>query len=369
MMNIKGKIYNKMPLNLKIKLDIKSKVKNIDQKEIIFCNKNPRVFIIGESDNGNIGDLAITRAHYQMIKKNVNENTQIIRILYSNFWEYFNFLKKNIRSCDLITIPGGGNIGDVYIEAESIRQIIINEFKNNEIIIFPSTIFFSDKSSTNELYKRSLKIYNSHRNLTIYAREKYSFDILRSLYSNAKIHLVPDIVFKYKFNNKEIKRENKVLLCLRNDTEKKITSEETQALLKTCDQKFLKTIHTDTFIENVYAVEDSYRDLIINKKLKEFSTAKLIITDRLHGMVLSYITKTPCIVFANYNYKIKGVYKWIEKDENIFFADDVEKAIEKINNFCEKNEYIFNVNLQFDYKILEKQIINWKLKHEAQKNI
>ena len=48
---------------------------------------------------------------------------------------------------------------------------------------------------------------------------------------------------------------------------KKITSEETQALLKTCDQKFLKTIHTDTFIENVYAVEDSYRDLIINKKL------------------------------------------------------------------------------------------------------
>ncbi len=360
-MNIKGKIYQRLPIFLKMKFDIKSKIKQYEQKSIEFLNEKPRVYIIGESDNGNVGDLAITRSHYKMIKKNVSNDNQIIRILYSNFWEYFIFLTKNVRKCDLITIPGGGNIGDVYVEAECIRQVIIHEFPKNEIIIFPSTIFFSNEYESNELYKRSLKIYNSHNNLTIYAREKYSFDILKKLYLNANILMVPDIVFRYKFDNIEIKREDKILLCLRNDSEKKLTSNEKNTLLKVCNQICPNTIYTDTFIENIYAPEDQQRVLIINEKLKEFSTAKLIITDRLHGMVLSYITKTPCIVFANYNYKIKGVYEWIEKERNIFFADDVKKGIEKIKSMYEKKEYLFNINLQFDYELLENQIVNWRL--------
>ena len=53
---------------------------------------------------------------------------------------------------------------------------------------------------------------------------------------------------------------------------------------------------TDTFIEDIYAPDDKKRKQIIQEKLVEFSQAQLIITDRLHGMILAYLSKTPCIV-------------------------------------------------------------------------
>ena len=37
------------------------------------------------------------------------------------------------------------------------------------------------------------------------------------------------------------------------------------------------------------------------KFINDISQKKLIITDRLHGMIFSIITKTPCIIFG-YNY-------------------------------------------------------------------
>lgn len=357
-MSVKTSIYQSLPLSIKIKYDIKKSIKNKIQKQKVFINNKPRVYIIGESDNGNVGDLAITVTHYNILKKHVGNDCQIIRILFSNFWEYYIFLKENIRECDLITIPGGGNIGDVYFEAEMIRQIVINEFKNNEIIVFPSTVFFSKGYESNELYQRSLKIYNNHNNLTIFAREKYSYEILKKSYNNTNIYLIPDMVFQYKYNNDSINRENKILLCLRNDDEKNLTNDNKNKIYDICSQLTSDVIFTNTFQPEIFAPEDEERVTLINQKLSEFSSAKLIITDRLHGMVLAYLAKTPCVVFANYNHKIKGVYKWIEEEENVFFVFDFEDGINKIHEMYGKNK-LKSKNIEFDYEILENQIKKW----------
>lgn len=364
-MSIKGNIYQKLPLLFKTKYEINKRVKNSLNKKIIFDNDKPRVYIIGESDNGNVGDLAITITHYEMIKKNVPNDCQIIRILYSNFWDYYLFLKKNIRQCDLITIPGGGNIGDVYTEAEAIRQTILYEFQNNEIIVFPSTVFFSKGYQSNELYKRSKKIYNYHKHLTIFAREEYSYNILKKMYFNANVYLIPDMVFQYKYYNKNVQREDKILLCLRNDTEKSITSEEQEKIYKNCYKACTNVVYTDTFIDDIFADKDEERIEIINKKIKEFASAQLIITDRLHGMVLAYISKTPCIVFANYNHKIKGVYKWIKKEQSVYYTDNIDRGINKIDDMygIVERKQLSNENIIFDYNMLENKIENWRLQY------
>lgn len=361
-MGFKGKIYEKLPLDLKLKLEVNAQIKTNVQKKLDLKNEKARVYVIGESDNGNVGDLAITVAHTQMIKSIVHEETQIIKILYSDFWKYYVWLKQSIRECDLITIPGGGNIGDVYVEAEEIRQIIIHEFKNNKIIVFPSTVYFLNGKKHNELYKRSLRIYNAHKNLTIYAREKYSYQILKKIYNKNTVVLIPDMVFRYKYVNNRIERKEQILLCLRCDSEGVFGEKEKEQIYSECRKKVDSVQNTDTFVDNVYAESDDKRISFINAKLDEFASAKLIITDRLHGMVLAYLANTPCIVFSNYNYKIKGVYDWIKEADNMKFIHDINELGMNIERLYGKMD-CKRVG-KMNYTTLENELSQWSIKNE-----
>ena len=59
-MSIKGEIYRHLPLDLKISIEIYKKTKNEEQKCINNVGNKTKIYIIGESDNGHVGDLAIS---------------------------------------------------------------------------------------------------------------------------------------------------------------------------------------------------------------------------------------------------------------------------------------------------------------------
>ena len=72
----------------------------------------------------------------------------------------------------------------------------------------------------------------------------------------------------------------------------------------------------------------------------KFFGARVVITDRLHGMVFCAITKTPCIVTKSLDHKVTGTYEWI-KDlnyiklvDNLNF-DEVEKLITELSSIKE----------------------------------
>lgn len=69
--------------------------------------------------------------------------------------------------------------------------------------------------------------------------------------------------------------------------------------------------------------------------MQEFASAKLVITDRLHGMIFAALTQTPCIVLGNYNHKVKGTYEWLQELPYICFADTVQQAAEIVPKMLE----------------------------------
>ena len=78
----------------------------------------------------------------------------------------------------------------------------------------------------------------------------------------------------------------------------------------------------DTMNECRVNIED--RERIVLKRLVLFASYDFVITDRLHGMIFSYICGTPCIAFDNKTHKVSGVYNsWLSKSRRIypFFAD------------------------------------------------
>jgi len=65
---------------------------------------------------------------------------------------------------------------------------------------------------------------------------------------------------------------------------------------------------TDT-LESILQKEREHR---LRDIWKDFSTAELVITDRLHGMIFAAITGTPCIALDNSTGKIANSYNWIQ---------------------------------------------------------
>lgn len=321
----------------------------------MYCRKYPEsgscVYLIGTSTNGNLGDQAISYTQKQVLEQ--LQEKKIVEITITEYWRARLFLKKRIQPIDTIFIQGGGNFGIEYWLAEESRRDLIKLFHKTKIVSFPQTIDYPETIHGKRELKKSCKIYQKHENLHIFAREIYSFDKMADVYSKNNIYLTPDIVFLCDIRPDFVKKNDKILLCLRNDCEAKLTSQERNQIELEV-RKFSDYEYTDTCISQNVLPEE--RKAAIKNKLNEFAQSKLVITDRLHGMVLSALASVPCIVFRNYNKKVEGVYQWLKYNPSIVMCDSVDEiptAIKKAlsvpvvdfdnNRFCDKFSELFSL--------------------------
>lgn len=161
-------------------------------------NGRRKVFLLDLPGHGNLGDEAIAVSEVELLKKYcVQYDFDLELFDADDFVKNLKWYKKNIPEEDIILLHGGGNMGDQYSIYELIRQTVIHEFPNNKIVIFPQTYFFTDTEYGHISEKKAKKIYNSHPNLTIFARENDSFEKMKSHFNNCRIYLMPDMVINY----------------------------------------------------------------------------------------------------------------------------------------------------------------------------
>lgn len=306
------------------------------------------VIVIGTVEYGNIGDQAICLAQQKFISKSMS----IFEIRDSLYYWQRSYINSKMRDKDIIVIPGGGNMGNLWESDEKRRQNIIIDYPKNKIVVFPQSIFYTDNIEGDVALERSAQIYNSHKNLVLCARENRSFKLMKAKYKNCKVLLVPDIVLSLKFNVNMEERSG-VLFCLRKDIEKAISEQIIQNLENIFFDKDFHIEYTDTVIlEKIELIE---RNEVVTKKINEFAKYSIVVTDRLHGMIFCAITGTPCIVLPNNNYKVEGVYQqWLSKYSWIHYGDsDVEKFIDTVI----KEEYQ-PINIDSSFKELQEELIN-----------
>jgi len=165
------------------------------------------------------------------------------------------------------------------------------------------------------------------------AREKKSFGMMKELYPNADVMLAPDIVLSAHASDFGIQAQSRsgALLCMRSDLEKSIDESTLKTVKAIFEKKGMAYTVTDTHCEGWCFANK--RNLLVKDKLEEFSGAKIVITDRLHGMVFSAITGTPCIALSNYNHKISGTYEFIKYLPYIKFVQtesEIKTAFEEL---------------------------------------
>ena len=293
--------------------------------------------------HGNMGDQAIVYATNKFLSKEFSEY-KIIEIYKKDIYKYAKIIKKNLNKDDLIVLIGGGNMGNLWIDEEKDRRFVIKTFKENKIISMPQTISFTnDDEGKKELYITK-KIYNDHKNLTLIAREKKSFEIMKKEFVNANIILNPDMVLSL-FNDYPILKNDRkgIMTCLRNDKEG-VLGEKKEILIDKLKKNYSNIINYDTVVDKVILKEE--REYEINEMLNKFKKCKVVITDRLHGMVFAAITRTPCIVTKSLDHKVTGTYEWIKDLNYIKLVDNLEfdnirVLIDELIQLKESNEIVF----------------------------
>lgn len=290
--------------------------------------KGKCIFFIATPNHGNLGDHAIVYAQWQLLQ-DIGADDYIIELSRTEYETFKISLSKFIiKRKDLIIIDGGGNIGTLWLEEEYKMRDIITRFSQNPIYIFPQTAFFENSENGQAELKNSIRIYNSHSNLTIFCRDSDTYSLVKQNFTNVKSYYTPDTVL-YLNQTCDSTRDDTCLLCFRDDKECTSNVDVKDTIITYFKDKQYPFSETTTITsENVTKTN---RIKLLHDKWSEFAHARLVVTDRLHGMIFAAITGTPCLALDNVSHKVRNGYQWISHLEYILFCDNDSQIRNKLH--------------------------------------
>jgi exopolysaccharide biosynthesis predicted pyruvyltransferase EpsI len=261
-------------------------------------------------------------------------------------------INNNIKECECIILCGGGGIVKEWMVGIEFLSFANINYPNIPIIVLPSTLGKRDLELVSNFDKREANFY-------IWAREEYTFDILKS-YSkkNFYIGIDHDMAFHAKDSDDlivENKRAGYILLVERFDAEfniseahaikqkqkfilSKILKKTKQLLPRKLRRKIIRNLKPSKWQNRPFvkaSLQEIYNDypeaqksnimycdisLRKNATYSEFlnivKKAEFISTTRLHVAILGYLMNKPVYIKygENLEHKIKGVYEFSLKN-------------------------------------------------------
>ena len=333
-------------------IGFRKKVYAVKNKYKIEKNRN-NIVILGTPNHGNLGDYAINVAERQLFADTFPD-WNIFEVDLTDFPKEIHALGKILSCKDILVLTGGGNLGNQYMDDENVRRETIRLFPQNRIYIFPQTCYFTKDTGGNEEKKKTEDIYNKHRHLFIMARDRQSFEEMKAMF-RAPVRLMPDVVLTMKT---DIGKERKgAVILLRNDIERKYTEEQEKKIESILKKYYTDIERTDTEISSSEFLKN--KDGCFKDKLAQIGKAEVVVTDRLHGMVFSAITETPCIVLDNYNHKVRETYRWISHLPYIKYLTDISLLEDMVNELKSQKKYFYeNEEISGLYQKLMQEIKN-----------
>lgn len=337
-MELLKRYYKRLKKNIAIKKGI-SKPDSMTYAKIERKSDKPVIWLLGTEDFGNLGDHKIALAIRHFLDEHFNDY-DVIELSARNYFLCCEQMERMIGEEDMIFGTGGGNFGNQYPASQKIRRDFVQRFPENKIIIMPQTIWYTGDESGKEELKKDIELFANHKRLLLGVREENSKSFADKNFRNPSV-LVPDMVLFEKPYRTAEKEKTKAVLCLRSDLEGILDKKSKKQVIK-CIKKNYKTVKfVDT--QKDYLISTENRESEVNEVLREMSSANLVVTDRLHGMVFSALAETPCIVFDNYNGKVQGIYQWI-KDLPYVRYKGVDTAMEQ--DVCELSSIKGNFMLE-----------------------
>lgn len=314
------------------------RLSNFEKIKYFVLSRRADFILLDTPLHGNVGDHAIVQTQKQIIR---DMGARAVEIPRAELMLREKAFAKVISTGKTLIVPGGGFLGCLWEEEEEQFRRILKGFPDHTIVVFPQTVTFDLVTEEGRaFFEESKEIYSSHKKLTLFVRDKASFDFMKENMPKVNCRLVPDIVTMFKPQLQNCERHN-IMFCFRDDKEKNLGDELKDKLLTAVKETFPgeNIVTTDTVLsEAVYPAE---REEAVSRKISEFAASKLVVTDRLHGMIFSAITATPCIAFNNANGKVGAQYEWLKANKYLTVVSNSEELLEALKALDINKKYSY----------------------------
>jgi pyruvyl transferase EpsI len=298
-----------------------------------FQTDKPKAVILLVPIHGNLGDQALGLAGRRFVDDHFGDR-EVVEVTMPDLFREIFPLRRHLKKGDLVFVQGGGSMGTRYPIEELARWLIFSQLAHCTRILFPQSSSFDLKSGIGiQLTKVSQWLYRTYsKGLIICIRDRYSLAFMQKHFPGMDFHFFPDIVLYLDefFSNRERKG---VMYCLREDVESRFGPEERRKLMLALESRFEQPEAFATTIDNTsFSIEQGRKE--VEKLVARLGAAELVITDRLHGVILSYISNTPVLAIPTVDHKLTEFFRWIEASgrSRLLNADPLDGLEEKLSS-------------------------------------
>lgn len=298
-------------------------------------------------NHSNVGDSAIWLGEIEYFKNIHNMKPRFV----SNLGRHSSSQLRKVLPKGSIFIHGGGNFGDLWLPHQDFREKILQEFSDRKIIQLPQSVHFESRARLDQ----AAKIINDHPDFTLLVRDHKSYEIAKENFT-CSVLLCPDMAFALEPQTRPCEPDSPLLFLLRIDKErhhdhvgnvKNVSGpyrlEDWLDEEENLNPKILRRTLSELFprlglgMFNRYANRELfYRRLAeyrMARGLKLLSSARFVITDRLHTHILCVLLDQPHIALDNSYGKISSfVAAWTTEVANMRTEKTLSAAIEIYNN-------------------------------------
>lgn len=272
--------------------------------------------IVDFPDHANVGDSAIWVGEMKILTQMVGMGPR-----YACLCDDYDPVElRRLHPDGPILIHGGGNLGDLWMRHQLVREAVIRDFKDRTIIQLPQSIQFQSEQRAKDF----AALIKGHGAVHVLTRDRRSHDYaLERFGSNVK--LCPDSAFGIGPIEPPVSAIAEAFCLMREDSEKTgVDHAPLRALANAMSDDWLYEPRSFNALAPIqiaprYLVSGHlnkqawrqcrYRYLAegrVDRGLRMLAQGKVVVTDRLHAHILSVLMGLPNIVLDNNYGKIHG---------------------------------------------------------------
>lgn len=313
-----------------------------------------KILLLGTPIHGNYGDHLIAAAEQCFLEERFPEYRFIdCTMPFSKY--FYNQIVKSVKKHDIVVISGGGWLGSDWPENEVFVRRVLTSFPDNLIVILPQTVHYK---SNDQFQKEGKQIYTNTKKLLFCVRDQKSYDyvISEGFSDKERALLMPDFALFYETDIHNNGTSKEISVCFRDDIEASMDPQIRNTIYSYLDKKGYAYKNVTTNVKKT-VIPLKKRFAAIDAKLHEISSSRVLITDRLHAMIMAALTGTPCIAYDNSTHKVAGVFNWIKNRDNIYLLGNADDPVDTIETALTKGPCKKNPVISSDWlDLLEKKI-------------
>jgi len=236
-----------------------------------------------------------------------------------------------------ILLTGGGGFGDAWPTGHALRESILDQFPGNPIVQLPQSLHFRERSAL----ERTRRIVNAHPDFTLLVRDRRSHELAGNEF-HARAALCPDMAFCLGPLERTRRPGTPVLWLARTDKESATPTlpgdapradwrTEGSLPIRNLIWRLTSMAKWPGLGPLVRPLAASLYEPLARQRLRRgldlLGSARVLITDRLHGHILALLLGIPHVTMDNSTGKLSAFHEaWTAGIEGVRWADTAEEA-------------------------------------------